>query len=188
MRYLPITTALGNFNELTIADVLGFDYDKTSNKYYIDEDNNSQYDSGEEVSTIINALAGAKIEEMTDKINTLTLADMYATDEREGIFTLIDNPEKVLIAGTPNATNGEMSISEAFTKVIEDKNLGQLADADLINNDKFESIRTKWINKDVTQLTNNYVQVQDLTLDELLTISFSVLEEGNLLKSTNPSA
>ena len=183
LKHLPLMTALGGFSNLTIADVMGFSYD--GSVYYNDINDNDVKDEGEELSAILNILGGTTIEDLPTKIDALTLADMFAPAERTGIMSLIDNPEKVLLTGQ---TQGEyLSISDAFANVFKNKTLGELSGAGVINNSGFNTVKEKWLDVDLT-VSTNYKQVKDLTLNELLEISFVVLNEGGLLLESNPNA
>ncbi len=187
LKYLPIATAFANFNDLKVADVLGYSYDTATSKYYIDANSNSQLNEGEEVSTILNTLAGTQIGKMSEKIESLTLADMFSEGEMEGALSLIDNPEKVVLVGEPDTDNGEMSIADALSKAIQTKTLGELATAEVFTNDKFDDVKDKWIDKDTSEGVK-FVQVKNLTLTELMTISLDALDKGGLLEDSNPSA
>jgi len=186
LRHLPLMTALGGFSNLTIADVMGFSHDGSS--YYYDANGNTVKDAGEELSAILNVLGGTTIEQLPTRVNTLTLADMFAPEERTGIISLIDNPEKVLLTGE---TQGEyLSISDAFAKVMTDKTMGQLEEVGVLTGESIEDALDLWIDvdEDFTDTVHTYEQVKTLTLTEFMTASIANLAANNLIFETNPNA
>lgn len=186
LRYLPLMTALGGFSNLTIADVMGFSHDGSS--YYYDANGNTVKDAGEELSAILNVLGGTTIEQLPTRVNTLTLADMFAPEERTGIISLIDNPEKVLLTGE---TQGEyLSISDAFAKVMTDKTMGQLKEVGVLTGEGIENALDLWIDvdEDFTDTIHTYYQVKTLTLTEFMTVAVANLAANNLIFATNPNA
>jgi len=169
-------------NGLPIADFLGYTIDKSDPDNIIVTD-----EHGVQVKGVLAVLSQYTIKTLQTGIDSLTLADIFAEDEMTGVLSLIDNPKKVTLTGETDATKGILSITDALAKVIEDKNLGQLADAGLISYSDFNEMRVKWIDTDLTLAGTNYVQVQTLTLNELLEISLTVLDEGGLLLENKPA-
>ncbi len=167
-------------NGLYVADFLGYTIDKT------DPDNIVVKDGANIVTGVLSKLSQNKIEDLEECINDLRLTDLFAEDEMTGVLTLIDNPEKVTLTGQTDPSKGLLSISDALTKVIEEKNLGELVDAGLIIYNGFDDMRLKWIDLDLSLGGTNYVQVEKLTLDQLVEISLTILDGGGLLLENKP--
>jgi len=113
---------------------------------------------------------------------------MFVIEERTGIISLIDNPEKVLLTGE---TQGEyLSISDAFAKVMTDKTMGQLEEVGVLTGESIEDALDLWIDvdEDFTDTVHTYEQVKTLTLTEFMTASIANLAANNLIFETNPNA
>jgi len=185
LKNLPLMAALSNFSGLKIADVMGFEYDETSETYYNDLDGDGVKDSGEEISSILNALAGSTIDGLSNRMDTLTLDDMFGDAERTGFFSLIDNPEKVLLTGE---TSGEyLSMADAFDKVIQEKSMEDLK---VILGSDIEEALDLWIDvdEDFTDTVHEYKQIKELTLPDFIKVAVANLTANNLLHETNPNA
>ena len=186
LKHLPLITALGGFSNLKIADVMGFSFDGGS--YYNDINNNTVKDEGEELSAILNAIGGTTIEDLPNRVDSLTLADMFADGERTGIMSLIDNPEKVLLTGQ---TQGEyVSMSDAFADVMKNKTMGHLNAAGVLTGEEIEDALDLWIDidEDFEDSVHTYQQVKFLTLTDFMTSAIGNLAANNLIFETNPNA
>ena len=175
-------------SELTIGKMLNVNvkYNATDKKYYNDKNNNSTLDAGEEeVSSIIAAMSSSTINNISSTINTLTLDKVFPNPT--GLLALIDNPDKVLLTGA--AHDDYITIDTAIKNVIDNSTLGDLLDAEVINNTQLEAIKDKWFNKNFMKpmATAEYVQVKTLKLDELITVATSALNLSGGLQDTNPN-
>ena len=165
---------------------MGFSFDGGS--YYNDINNNTVKDEGEELSAILNAIGGTTIEDLPNRVDSLTLADMFADGERTGIMSLIDNPEKVLLTGQ---TQGEyVSMSDAFADVMKNKTMGQLNAAGVLTGEEIEDALDLWIDidEDFEDSVHTYQQVKFLTLTDFMTSAIGNLAANNLIFETNPNA
>lgn len=77
-------------NNLTIAEFL--DLKVSDGVYYNDANNNDTIDVGERVEPILNAIASTKISNLTEKINDLTIQDLFSSDDfNSGVLSLISD-------------------------------------------------------------------------------------------------
>ena len=111
LKYLPIVTALSNFSDIKIADVMGLSFDGTN--YYNDLNNNSIVDSGEEVSVVLNSIAGVAVGELTNKVNALKLADVFSAEDLNlPIFKILGaNAGEVLVSDVASELQNAVSSS-----------------------------------------------------------------------------
>jgi len=98
-------------NDSTVAEVLDYTYE--DNKYYYMNNGVKT-----EVKGIMKAIAGTKVKELTAKVEALKLDDVLV-GEKTGVLTIIGNPEIT-------------KIGDAIQKVIDEKTLAELADANVI--------------------------------------------------------
>ena len=167
-------------NDLYVADFLGYAIDSS------DPDNVVVKKDGVVVDGILAELSKHKINELEKAVNSLTLADLFSEEERDGVLLLIDNLESVTLTGETDEENGVLSITDALEKVISEKSIGALSDAGLISYDEFDDVREKWIDVDLSLESSEYVQIQDLTVGELLDLSLNILEKGGLMLDEKP--
>ena len=121
IKYLPLTKALADYKDFTVAEVLGFKI--SGDAYYEDKNSNNVLDSGEEVSGIMNAIADKKIGKLEAEINSLTVAEIldlkksgnvYYTDkdndgildEGEEVETILNIIAETTISGLTEKING----------------------------------------------------------------------------------
>lgn len=179
LRYLPLMTALGGFSNLKVGDVMGLKFDGTN--YYNDVDGDNINDGGnEDLSNVLKTIAKCKINEMPTKISTLTLSEMFSSSElSSGFFSLIENPEKVLITG---ATQGEYkSLSDAFGDAFNTSTLGELYTAGVISGTQVGMAIEMYLDTNLGSGTPNYVQLKTLTLPNFIQISLLLMTNEGLL-------
>jgi len=176
-------------SELTVGKMLNVKLDAGSSKYYVDSNNNSVKDLGEaEASSIILSIKDTTINGLSEKINSLTVADVFPN--RTGFLSLIKNANKVLLTGA--AHDEYITISTAIDNVMKDSTLGELIEAEVINNAQLNTIKDKWIKESYLPgktTSTNYVQIKSLTIDQLVSLSstaFSMVP--NFLQDSNPNA
>ena len=193
LRYLPLMTALGGFSNLKVGDVMGLKFDGTN--YYNDVDGDGINDGGDEaLSTVLNVIAGCKINEMPTKISSLTLAEMFDSDElSSGFFSLIDNPSKVLLTGE---SQGEYkSLSDAFSDAFKTSTLEDMVKAGVLDVKGFlddgnasngVELGEKYVNATLCQAAgkDSSVKLKTLTLPEFMAISLLGLENSGMLTDT----
>lgn len=153
--------------KLKVADFLGYtiDGDVVKNK-------------GVTVTGILAKIAKYEVENLEQGINDLMLSDMFEGKEMTGVLSLIDNPEKVTLTGETDASKGILSISDALSKVIEEKTIDDFIGAGLVDKPTGYTDVTKlnWLQvKD-----GSYKQVKDLLIQDVVDIFFDNVDIGSL--------
>ena len=159
--------------KLKVADFLGYTIDGDVVK-----------DGGVTVTGVLAKLAKYTVENLEQGINDLKLVDIFDGGALTGVLSLIDNPEKVTLTGETDASKGILSISDALSKVIEEKTIDEFISADLVEKPTGYTDVTKlnWIQvKD-----GSYKQVKDLLLQDIVDVFFDNIDIG-LLPSVKPT-
>lgn len=153
--------------KLKVADFLGYTIEGGVVK-----------NKGVAVTGILAKIAKYEVENLEQGINDLMLADMFEGKEMTGVLSLIDKPEKVTLTGETDASKGILSISDALSKVIEEKTIDEFISADLVEKPTGYTDVTKlnWIQvKD-----GSYKQVKDLLLQDVIDVFFDNVDIGSL--------
>jgi len=131
LKYLPIVTALSSFSDLKIADVMGLSFDGVS--YYNDVNNNDVKDLGEDISVVLNSIAGVTVGGLVDKVEELKLADVFSsTDLAMPIFKLLgNNVGEILVE----------EVADKLQKAISNSTIIKLSDVKIINLDDEEKAK-----------------------------------------------
>ena len=159
--------------KLKVADFLGYTIESGVVK-----------NKGVTVTGILAKIAKYEVEKLEQGINDLMLSDMFEGKEMTGVLSLIDNPEKVTLTGETDAGKGILSISDALSKVIEEKTIDDFIGAELVEKPTGYTDVTKlnWIQvKD-----GSYKQVKDLLLQDVVDIFFDNVDIS-LLPSVKPT-
>ncbi len=159
--------------KLKVADFLGYTIEGGVVK-----------NKGVTVTGILAKIAKYEVEKLEQGINDLMLSDMFEGKEMTGVLSLIDNPEKVTLTGETDASKGILSISDALSKVIEEKTIDDFIGAELVEKPTGYTDVTKlnWIQvKD-----GSYKQVKDLLLQDVVDIFFDNVDIS-LLPSVKPT-
>jgi len=159
--------------KLKVADFLGYTIEGSVVK-----------NKGVTVTGILAKIAKYDVENLEQGINDLMLSDMFEGKEMTGVLSLIDNPEKVTLTGETDAGKGILSISDALSKVIEEKTIDDFIGAELVEKPTGYTDVTKlnWIQvKD-----GSYKQVKDLLLQDVVDIFFDNVDIS-LLPSVKPT-
>lgn len=147
-------------NDIELSKILELKYDDTFETYYTDNNNNKMYDSGEEVSAVLNSIATTKVDELAGKIKTLTIKDIFKT--RTGILSLI--AEDTTIEDIPAAAQN----------VIKNKTINDLKDVVISLDDADEAKLTILVDHDGDSSTAKKA-VGALTINELLDYCFDLI-------------
>lgn len=159
--------------KLKVADFLGFTIDGGVVK-----------NGDVPVTGILAKIAKYEVENLEQGINDLMLSDMFEGKEMTGVLSLIDNPEKVTLTGETDASKGILSISDALSKVIEEKTIDDFIGAELVEKPTGYTDVTKlnWIQVK----GGSYKQVKDLLLQDVVDIFFDNVDIS-LLPSVKPT-
>ena len=154
-------------NKLKVADFLGYTIEGDVVK-----------DGGTVVTGVLAKLSKYTVENLEQGINDLKLVDIFGDGERTGVLALIDNPDKVTLTGETDEGNGILSISDALSKVIEEKTIDEFITAGLVDTPTgyTETTKLNWFQlKD-----DSYKQVKDLLLQDIVDMFFENVDIGNL--------
>lgn len=167
-------------NSMTIAEVLGYTYNDLEDAYY-DED-------GTKIDGVMNAIAGFTVSGLGDGIDSLTVADLFTSEDlSSGALSLID----------PNTTIS--NISSALSTALEESTIDELISAGVIDaptnyysssggtTDDGTGINNKYIDVG-TEETPNYKQVKNLLLEDIMNIFFDLIENSGGLLDQIPTA
>ncbi|MBE7076986.1 MAG: hypothetical protein E7374_03775 [Clostridiales bacterium] len=148
-------------NDIEIYKIL--ELKKSGNKYYKDENNNNIMDANE-VSNVLNAVAETKIGQMSSKIKSLSVGDLFDSTERTGVLSLIP------------ATTTVDQIPTELQNVINNRDLRDLAGAGVVTID--ETTLNKEIKVGGIAITGYETKTfGDLKVDEAVDIFGTLLDD-----------
>ena len=150
-RSVTINQLSAEIDKLQLANFLGYKYDEATEKYYNDKDSDGVFDTGEELSGVINALAYTTVSGISTKIENLTIQDLFnAEDLNSGVLSLI-----------PADTNVN-TIDKALETAFEDITLDELIEAEVVvKPTNYDSIKNKYV-------SGTNVLVKDIKIDDVV--------------------
>lgn len=145
----------GVIDSSVVADILGLKKDASSGTYYDDKNNDGIKDSGEEVSFVLNTIAGKQVQQLSKTINELKLSQVFE-NTNDGILSLISGETE--IADIPEAIKTaleETSIEDLITKKVIDRP----ADYDSLKNNETTILKKDNVTKK---------KIYELTIPEMI--------------------
>ena len=154
----------GVINSSKVADILDLKYDASSETYFDDKNNDGIKDSGEEVTYVLNSLAGKPVEELSGAINSLKLSNIFSEAERkQGVLSLITSDPTI------------SQIPDAIKTAIANSSIETLVSKEIItlNNEDKEKLTTT-VDHDKNSETAN-IAIGKLTIDQFMDYCFDLI-------------
>lgn len=118
-RSATINQLQNEMGGIKLGDILGYKYSSSQELYYLDDNNDGNYDVGEEIKGVAKVVAYTTISEVGNKIANLQVQDVFDITSGKGILALIPaNTEIENIANTIETQIKTVKIGELVEKEI----------------------------------------------------------------------
>ena len=149
-----------------VFEILDLKYDNLSTSYFDDKDKDGVKDAGEELAPVMSIIATTKVKDLTTKINTLKLEDIFTEGE-------LGSGALSLIPSTTLVTNIAKALNEEFKTLT----LGELIDKKVVELDT--SAQVTYNNKKDLYVAGTSTQVKNLLLEDLITLALDSIPTTN---------
>jgi len=162
-------------DETEVGEVLDYSFDETTQTYFDDKDKDGQKDSGEELSDIISSIATTQVQNLSSKINNLTIAEVfgYTYDEANEVWEDKEGNKVTGALALINADTAVTDIPSALSEKFETVTMGEIIDNKVVSlttsgQQKYDEIKDKTV-------VGTSTKVSEMRLTDLLEFAFNYI-------------